>query len=132
MDTKAKSLVLTKEGDLPEEHEANQVMRWRLASGSFFVLMGSFGVSSVITKLFAFNWWALLLFLPAMVLGERVIRTYAQTKTLTTKPTQDMLGWAGIFFAIATTLLFGLNWLYVLPVLLFAWGAIHFLVSYAE
>ena len=132
MDTKAKSLMLTKEGDLPEEHEANQVMRWRLVSGSFLVVLGSVGVASVVTKLFAFNWWALLLFLPTLYIGERVIRTYAQTKTLTAKTTQDMLGWAGIIFAIATGLLFGLNWLYLLPVLLLAWGATHLLVSHAE
>jgi cation transport ATPase len=132
MDTKAKSLMLTKEGDLPEEHEANQAMRWRLVSGSFFVGLGSLGVVSVVTKLFAFNWWALLLFLPVMFLGERVIRTYAHTKTFTEKATQDILGWAGIIFAIATTLLFNLNWLYLLPVLLLAWGATHMLVSHAE
>lgn len=132
MDTRAKSLLLTKEGDLPEEHEANQVARWRFVSGAFFVVLGSVGVASAVTKLFAFNWWALLLFLPAIFIGERVIRTYAQTKTLTAKTTQDMLGWAGITFAIATVLLFGLNWLYVLPVLVLAWGATHLLVSYTE
>ncbi|MEM7118583.1 MAG: hypothetical protein AAF614_39560 [Chloroflexota bacterium] len=132
MKAKTKSLRLTKQGDLPEEHEANQVKRWRLVSSLFFVVMGSIGVVGLATGLFSFQWWALLLYLPALFLGERVVRSYAQTNTLISDDVQDALGWSGISFAIATTLLFSLNWLLALPILGLAWGSIHLLVRHTE
>lgn len=132
MKTKAKSLRLTKEGDLPEEHEANQVKRWRFVSSVFFVVLGSVGVASILTGLFSFQWWALFLYLPAFLLGERIIRTHAQTHTLNTVSVQDNLGWSGISFSIATVLLFNLNWFLLLPILGLTWAGIHWLVHYAE
>ena len=132
METKAKSITLTKEGDLPEEHEANQVKRWRFVSSLFFVVLGSIGVASLSTGLFSFQWWALLLYLPAFFLGERVIRNYAQTKTFASQATQDNLGWSGISFALATTLLFNLNMLFSLPLLALTWGGTHMLVRNSE
>ena len=132
MEAKTKSLRLTKEGDLPEEHEANQVKRWRFVSGLFFVVMGSIGVASLATGLFSFQWWALLLYLPALFLGEHIIRRYAQTNSLISNNVQDALGWSGISFALATILLFNLNWLLTLPILGLVWGSIHLLVRHTE
>lgn len=132
METKAKSLRLTKEGDLPEKHEANQVKRWRFVSSLFFVTLGSIGIISISTGLFSFQWWALLLYLPAFFLGERVIRAYAQTRTLSADSVQDALGWSGISFALATTLLFNLNWLFALLILGLVWGSTHILVRNIE